>query len=185
MAQHKQKKRALPLITCIAVAAVFLSIFSAYAFQDPGEGNHPPQEITATDSCMTCGMFPAHFPEWQSQVIFQDGFMASFDGCKCMFRYLLNMQKFDQSHSADQVAAIWVKDHATNEWTDGKIATYVVGSSKMGPMGKELIPFAAPESANAFQKENGGAIESYSGITMATIKPLMGPMGMHKKMQGM
>lgn len=184
MAHHKPNNRVFPLITFLAAAALFLSVFTASASQDAGAG-HPPQEITATDSCKTCGMFPAHFPEWQSQVIFQDGLMASFDGCKCMFRYLLNMPKFDPNHSADQVAAIWVKDHATGEWIDGKTATYVVGSSVMGPMGKELIPFAAHESAVAFQKENGGAMESFGNIGMATIKPLMGGMGMHKKMQGM
>ena len=145
----------------------------------------PPQQITDTHSCMTCGMFPAHFPEWQSQVIFTDGFMASFDGCKCMFRYLLNMQKFDAHHTPDQVAAVWVKDFGTQEWIDGKAATYVIASSVMGPMGKELIPFAARENAEAFQKENGGTIAHYDSIDISTIKPMMGGMGMHKKMHGM
>ena len=46
-------------------------------------------------------------------------------------------------------------------------------------------PFAARENAEAFQKENGGTIAHYDSIDISTIKPMMGGMGMHKKMHGM
>lgn len=139
-----------------------------------------PQTITEKMSCAACGMYPHRYPQWQTQVIFTDGSMAAFDGNKCMFRFLLNMQKFAPERQPDQIAAIWVKDFKTGKWLDGKAAHYVIDSKELGPMGKELIPFATRAMAEEFQKANGGTIETYANINMATLKPLMG--GMHRQM---
>ncbi len=139
-----------------------------------------PQAITEKMSCAACGMFPHRYPQWQTQVIFTDGTMAAFDGSKCMFRFLLNMQKFAPERKAEQVAAVWVKDFKTGAWLDGKTAHYVIDSKELGPMGKELIPFGTRAAAEEFQKANGGTIEPYANISMATIKSLMG--GMHMQM---
>lgn len=140
-----------------------------------------PQTITEGMSCAACGMYPYRYPQWQTQVIFTDGTMSAFDGNKCMFRYLLNLQQFAPERKAEQVAAVWVKDFKTGAWLDGKTAHYVVGSKEMGPMGKELIPFATRAAAEEFQQANGGAIETYANISVATLKPLMGG-GMHMQM---
>lgn len=163
------------LILTIVSAAMLLACGLALAAAPE------PQTITEKTSCAACGMYPHRYPQWQSQVIFTDGTMAAFDGCKCMFRFLLNMQKFAPEHHPEQVAAIWVKDFKTGKWLDGKTAQYVIDSKEMGPMGKELIPFASRADAEEFQKANGGAIEPYANISMATIKPLMGG-GMHMQM---
>jgi nitrous oxide reductase accessory protein NosL len=139
-----------------------------------------PQTITEKMSCAACGMYPHRYPQWQTQVIFTDGTMSAFDGNKCMFRFLLNLQKFAPERKAEQVAAVWVKDFKTGAWLDGKTAHYVIDSKELGPMGKELIPFATRAAAEEFQKANGGTIETYANISMATLKPLMG--GMHMQM---
>jgi len=139
-----------------------------------------PQTITEGMSCAACGMYPHRYPQWQTQVVFTDGTMAAFDGNKCMFRFLLNMQKFAPERKVEQVAAIWVKDFKTGKWLDGKAAHYVIDSKEMGPMGKELIPFATRAAAEEFQKANGGTIETFANISMDTIRPLMG--GMHMQM---
>ena len=161
-------------ITLAVLAAILLIIGMSLPAR---AGQHDPQTITETTPCAVCAMYPYRYPAWQSQVIFTDNSMAAFDGCKCMFRFLLNMQAFTQDHKADQVAAVWVKDFAGSTWIDGKTAYYVIGSSEMGPMGKELIPFASREAAEAFQKTKGGTVAPYASITMDTVKPLMG--GMH------
>ena len=145
-----------------------------------------PQDITSTMSCPTCGMYPAKYPAWQTQVIFTDNSHVAFDGGKCMFRYLLNTKQFDPNRTSEDIAQVLVKDFLSGTWIDGKKAAYVVGSSVMGPMGKELIPFSSLSSAQAFQQQNGGSIAHYEEITMATVKPLMGGMMHHKKkMPGM
>jgi nitrous oxide reductase accessory protein NosL len=162
----------------LALFTTTMLLATPLAFAAPPE----PQAITEKMSCATCGMYPQRYPQWQTQVIFTDGTMAAFDGGKCMFRFLLNMQQFAPERKAEQVMVVLVKDFSTGVWLDGKAAHYVIGSKEMGPMGKELIPFASRTAAEEFQKENGGVIETYANISMTTIKSLMGGMHLHMKM---
>src|SRR5210317_107667 len=41
-----------------------------------------PQVIPQGVTCGKCGMYPASYPRWQSQIIFKEGTMTPFDGCK-------------------------------------------------------------------------------------------------------
>jgi nitrous oxide reductase accessory protein NosL len=140
----------------------------------------PPQVIPDTVSCGNCGMYPARYPKWQTQIVFTDGSMMPFDGCKCMFGFMFQMDRYDTRHTIDDVAAVWVKDYGSGDWMQAAAASYVVGSDVMGPMGKELIPFGAHADAVAFQKENNGTLAEYDSIDMDTLKALMHGM----KMQG-
>ena len=139
-----------------------------------------PQTIPDGMSCGVCGMHPAKFVKWQTQVIFTDGAMVPFDGAKDMFKYILNMKKYDKKHTSKDITAIWVKDFNNGEWLDGKAVSYVVGSSEMGPMGKELIPFGNAPEALAFKKEKSGMIMNYDDVNMDDVKKL--GMGGMKKM---
>ena len=137
-----------------------------------------PQVIPASITCGKCGMYPAKYPQWQTQVVFKDGSMTPFDGCKCLFGFLLNMSQYDNAHSTDDVAVVWVKDFNSGEWLEAEGAYFVVGSSEMGPMGKELIPFGKKSEATRFQEKNGGTLVMYSAIDMEVLRPLMGGMKM-------
>jgi len=180
MHTRQTNKSATLWLIITGLTAILLGCPLAMAAKDnPARtAGQKPQTITEGMSCATCGMYPHSFPKWQTQVIFTDGTMAAFDGGKCMFRFLLNLQKFAPERRADQIAAVWVKDFKTGQWLDGKAAHYVIDSKEMGPMGKELIPFATSASAEEFQKANGGTIKTYANINMNTIKPLMGGMQM-------
>lgn len=162
----------IKFVTFIIVASL---ISISHGSQDP---INTPQEITENLSCGKCGMFPAKYPKWQTQVVFTDGAMAPFDGCKCMFGFLFKMNQFDQQHTAGDVASIWVREFNSGDWIDAKEAHYVIGSDEMGPMGKELIPFSNIATAETFQKEHGGNVAMYDSISMETLKPLMGKMNM-------
>ena len=136
-------------------------------------------EIPADVSCGKCGMFPAKYPRWQSQIIFKDGSMTPFDGCKCMFNFLMAVEKFDKTHSSEDVQVVWVKDFDSGAWINAVDAHYVVGSDMMGPMGKELIPFADSGAAMKFNQAHGGAMMQYAEITPEVLKGLgMGGMKM-------
>ena len=141
-------------------------------------------KIPTDVSCGKCGMFPAKYPRWQSQVIFKDGSMTPFDGCKCMFNFLQAVEKYDKAHTAADVQVVWVKDFDSGAWINGSDAYYVVGSDMMGPMGKELIPFAENSAAMKFHQEHGGSMMRYGEITPEVLKGLgMGGMKMkHMKM---
>lgn len=143
-----------------------------------------PQEIPDNVTCGKCGMSPARYPQWQTQIVFADGSMVPFDGCRCMFGYLFNMAQYDTSHTKDDVATVWVKDFHSGTWIQAPVANFVVGSDVMGPMGKELIPFSDHAGALAFQQEHGGRVAEYDAISMETITSLMGGMEMPMKMKG-
>jgi nitrous oxide reductase accessory protein NosL len=138
-----------------------------------------PMVIPSNITCGKCGMYPARFPQWQSQIIFTDGMMTPFDGCKCMFNFMNSMDKFDKAHARNDIAVSWVKDFNSGKWLNAEDAFYIVGSQKMGPMGKELIPFSDQTAAMQFKGEHGGAIMSYTEITPDVLKSLMGGMKKH------
>lgn len=179
----RQTNKSCTLLIMVMVLAAVMAVGSPAPAAENNSARGiglEPQTITEGMTCATCGMYPHRYPQWQTQIIFSDGTMAAFDGCKCMFRYILNLQKFAPARQPEQIAAIWVKDFKTGQWLDGKSAHYVVGSKEMGPMGKELIPFATKASAEEFQKAKGGTIKTYATINMDTIHQLMG--GMHMPM---
>jgi copper chaperone NosL len=169
----------LILILLVTISLSLIMISTGQGSQDVSA----PQEITKDISCAKCGMFPAKYPKWQTQIVFNDGEMAPFDGCKCMFGFLFKMSEYDKKHTSADVGDVWVREFNTGDWIDAKKAHYVIGSGEMGPMGKELIPFADAESAETFQKEHGGQIAQYDAINMETLKPLMGKMHMNGKMK--
>ena len=171
---------AVKFVTFIFCLAISMALYNT----TQASTDVTPQVIPDDVKCGKCGMFPAHYPQWQTQIIFKDGSMTPFDGCKCMFGFMNNMQKFDTAHTKDDIAAIFVRDFNTGDWLDAKTAHFVIGSDAMGPMGKELIPFKDEQSAEAFQKEHGGDMAAFDAITMETLKPLMGKMNGHMKMEG-
>jgi nitrous oxide reductase accessory protein NosL len=155
-----------------SVIAVLL-FFSVGLGGRAGAAERPPaQPIAESMSCGVCGMYPARFPEWQTQLIFKDGTMVPFDGAKDMFKYLLDMAEYTKARVKEDVVAVWVKDHATGEWIEAEKANFVVGSKAVGPMGSELVPFASARTAQEFQRKNGGSVIPFVNITLAMITRL-------------
>jgi len=159
--------------------ALLLSLLLGVGEISGATGKPQPQVILDKMSCGVCGMYPARFPDWQTQIIFKDGLMVPFDGCKDMFKYLLNLAAYNKGQTRAAVAAIWVKSHDSGAWLDGETAYYVLGSSAMGPMGAELVPFAGAPAAKEFQSKNGGVVSRFSEITLEAVNKLgMGGMKM-------
>jgi len=176
-----------PRTSALNALALFALIILNMAVIPPTSAAEQPAPMTITDemSCGVCGMFPAKFVKWQTQIIFSDGTMVPFDGSKDMFKYILDMAQYDPKHSADDIAAIWVKVFDTGLWINGREATFVVGSKVMGPMGRELIPFKNSAEAENFKKSNGGMIKVFDDISMDDIKGLgMSGMKTEGKMPG-
>ncbi|MDH3329227.1 MAG: nitrous oxide reductase accessory protein NosL [Desulfobulbaceae bacterium] len=166
--------KCITFAACLTITLLFYQ--GATATQDV------PQVIADDLVCGKCGMYPARYPQWQTQIIFNDGSMSAFDGSKCMFGFMNNMNEYDKVHTKDDIAKIWVRDFNSSEWLDAKSAHFVVGSDVMGPMGKELIPFQEQSAAESFQQEHGGQLAAFDSINMETLKPLMGKMQMQGKM---
>lgn len=123
-----------------------------------------PPEISAEQTCPVCGMYPARYTQWQAQIVFKDGQTVAFDGCKHMFRFLLAPSAYPQHRRQANLLAVWVRDFKSGAWIDGQRAPFVVGSDELGPMGKEIIPFAELPEAEAFIAAKGGRLVHFQEI---------------------
>lgn len=147
------------LVIMMALSVVALTALASDAY--------PPRPITKSERCPVCGMYPAGYPKWHSQIVFTDGEHSSFDSPIEMFRFIHNMAKYDSRHSAAQIGQIYVPDYETGEWLNARDAVYVVGSKVSGPMGADLPAFANEERAKGFIKQSGGEVLDFAQVTSA------------------
>ncbi len=139
-------------------------------------GDRPVQEPLQAgkkDLCPVCGMFVHKYPNWQAQIVFSDGTRAFFDGAKDMFKYLLDMKKYNPRKSRGDIAAFWVTDYYTTKWIDGERAHYVLGSDVLGPMGHELVPHGSGKAARTFASDHAGErILNFNEVDLKLIEGL-------------
>ena len=157
--------QALTLIT-VLVLALTLSLI-AYG------GEKKPIKPSQKDKCPVCGMFVAKYPDFLAEIIFKDGTYAVFDGTKDLFKYYLNLKKYNPSQRLEDVDSLYVKDYYNLTLIDGYKAHYVMGSDIYGPMGKELIPLEKESDAKEFLKDHKGkSILKFREITAEVLKDL-------------
>jgi nitrous oxide reductase accessory protein NosL len=118
-------------------------------------------------------MFVAKYPEWTASIQFKDGSRSYFDGVKDLLKFYQTPDKFGSRAGRDAMASILVKDYYSLEMVDGRSAFYVLGSDVLGPMGKELIPFARRDDAAAFLKDHRGSrILRFSELDAGVLRQL-------------
>ncbi|MCE5245149.1 MAG: nitrous oxide reductase accessory protein NosL [Desulfobacteraceae bacterium] len=132
-----------------------------------------PGKPTREDKCPVCGMFVAKFPDFEAQIVFKNGGRVFFDGAKDLFKYALDVKKYQPEKSADDIAAIYVTDYYSLNPVDAGKAFYVLGSNVYGPMGKELIPFEKESDAKEFMTDHGGkAVLTFTAVSAGTLEGL-------------
>jgi nitrous oxide reductase accessory protein NosL len=135
-------------------------------------GNSAPKP-GARDKCPVCGMLVAGFANWASTIVFKDGSHIFFDGPKDMFKYLLDLKRYNSSKQPGDIEAIFVTDYYKVVSIDGRKAWYVVGSDVLGPMGDEIVPMEKESDARAFMKDHKGKkILTFQEVTPDIIKGL-------------
>jgi len=151
---------------CIFLILCCLTGSLAYAAPKPVQPN-------AKDKCPVCGMFVAKYPDFAAQIQFRDGSRAHFDGAKDMFKYHQNLSRYAPGKKAADISAIFVSNYYDLAMVDGFKAFYVTGSDVMGPMGRELIPFARESEARDFLKDHKGkSVLRFNEVTPTIIKLL-------------
>jgi nitrous oxide reductase accessory protein NosL len=155
----------------LILASLLLSVASLLSAQSkPAQKAKGP---TPKGSCAVCGMYVANFPDWAAVVSFRDGTQAWFDGPKDLFTYLLDLKRYAAKRNASDITAIQVKDYYGLKHIDARRAFYVLGSDVMGPMGKELVPFATEAGAKDFLKDHRGQkVLPFQEISVDTLKGL-------------
>lgn len=106
--------------------------------------------LTPKDKCPVCGMFVAKYQKWVAEIVFKDGSYVVFDGCKDMFKYYFNMEKYTKKKSRDDIAEIYVTEYYTLKIHKAADVLFIVGSDVLGPMGHELIPVKGEDAAKIF-----------------------------------
>ena len=148
-----------------AIYLMFLSVPLSVA------ADKKPVEVRKSDKCPVCGMFVAMYKNWRAQIIFADNSYAVFDGPKDMFRYYLNVKKYNPAKTASDISNIYVTEYYTTEMVDARKVFFVQGSDVNGPMGSELIPLATEAAAKDFMKDHKGSrILKFSEVTGENLK---------------
>lgn len=125
------------------------------------------------EKCPVCGMFVARYPEWIAVVRFRDGSRAVFDGAKDLFRFLLDVPRYAPSRTRADVRDAFVSDYYAVRQVDAREAWFVLGGDVLGPMGRELVPFATEAAAREFLADHHGArVLRFADVTAAILREL-------------
>ncbi len=151
-------------------------IFLIFSLAAVAGGAEPENSPEARTKCPVCGMFVHMFADWNARIEFNDSTYAVFDGSKDMFKYYLDVEKYNPSKKKEDVRGISVKDYYSKESMNARKAFYVVWSDIYGPMGHEPIPFEKEKDAKKFLKEHKGKrILRFKDIDPKLIKSLDNP----------
>jgi nitrous oxide reductase accessory protein NosL len=115
-------------------------------------------------ACVQCSMDRTRFAHSRMVVEYDDGSSSGVCSIHCAAADLLK-------NKGKKVAALKVADYGTKELTDARKATWVVGGKVKGVMtGIPKWAFAKKADAQAFIKENGGAITTFDKMLRASKK---------------
>jgi len=134
---------------------------------DPSSGLaiHEPRSVPDDARCPVCGMYPARYPHWAAQTIFEDGATQFFDSPVNLLVFLRNPARYS-GYAATDIVASFVNDVPHGTWIRADEAFYVHGSSALGPMREGNLPtFSSRETAERFAAERGGAVLTLNQIS--------------------
>jgi nitrous oxide reductase accessory protein NosL len=173
MKRTNKKEVGSSLTLTLTLSLVCVLTLSLALFTDVYSGDRKPIKPTPKDKCPVCGMFVAKYPDFLAEILYKDGSSAFFDGTKDMFKYYLNLKKYQPSKKISDIDSIYVTDYYHLTLIDGLSAYYVTGSDIYGPMGRELIPFEKEADAKEFMKDHQGkSVLRFKEITYEIVQGL-------------
>ncbi|MBF0563629.1 MAG: nitrous oxide reductase accessory protein NosL [Nitrospirae bacterium] len=128
-----------------------------------------PLKPTSKDKCPVCGMLVHPYTQWSAQIIFKDGTYAFFDGPKDMFKYYLDIPKYNKSKTSADISDIYVTEYYSTKVMKADGVTFVSGSDVMGPMGKELVAITNDKVKTFTSDHKGVKALKFSEVTDADI----------------
>jgi len=113
-----------------------------------------PIKIESHKECPLCGMYPARYPEFNCQIVFEDGSYEAFDSAIGLMVYLLFTD--NTGIKLKSIAKIYFKDYLKERWLEAGKTFFVTGSEIMGPMGVEFLPVDSEQAAKELKKQEKG-----------------------------
>ncbi|WP_247005395.1 nitrous oxide reductase accessory protein NosL [Halorientalis litorea] len=107
--------------------------------------------VPSDANCPVCNMVPAEYPDWNAQVVHEDGERAFFDTAGCMVTYYALPDEFAATDAP--ITGVWVTDFETRERVDGTTAHYALETDSErvnDPMRRNPAPFADRADAVAY-----------------------------------
>ena len=118
-------------------------------------------------------MYPARFPRWAAQIVFEDGAAHFFDSPVDLFMFLDKPASFGSTRTAAEAAAMYVADFRNGTWLPARQAVFVRDSRARGPMrGPDLPAFADTAAAQAFIAEQGGRALAFEQVDASVVTSL-------------
>lgn len=145
------------------------------------------EDVPTDAKCPVCGMMPHNHPEWNAQIVFQDGETIHLDVPKDTFTYLFNEEQYyPDGKTRDDVARIYFTEYYTTEFVEMNDDLYFVeGSDITGPMGTDLVPVQGRENADTFATDHGGTVLAPDDVTPELVADLKDMGSMDGSMGGM
>jgi copper chaperone NosL len=156
------------------IAALTIAVTSLMSCSDKTEQQqmlHKAVAMESADECHLCGMLITRFDGPKGEVFRKETGDQVFKFCSTrdMFSYYLdpeNKRNVAQMLVHDMSKMPWGSDSIDDKYfIDAKTAWYVVGSEKTGAMGDTLASFSQQSDAQAFAKEFGGKVISFTDIS--------------------
>ncbi len=137
-----------------------------------------PLQIAPDAQCPVCGMYPARYPKFNCEIIFQDGSYEALDSAQCLFIYLLFPEKINVR--LKPVSRIYFKNYLNAKWLAAGKTFFVVGSTITGPMGPEFIAVDSVDTARLVKESGRGKeIIPYSKVTRSYMTKAAGKGWLH------
>ena len=127
----------MKILTLLMLVFIFVSCRSE-------RGAGPVEIHYSEDVCDKCKMIISE-KEYSAQYVLLDGDARKFDDIGCMVEYLKENER-----EVSSILAVYVRDHVTGEWIDGKAAVYFRGETIRTPMGYGIAAFSSEESLRRF-----------------------------------
>ena len=136
-----------------------------------------PRAVPEAARCPVCGMYPARYLKWGSQIIYADGATHFFDSPADLMLFLREPARYAKDHTAaiprEEIAALYVTDYGGGQWVPAREAFFVLGSSIKGPMRSPDLPaFADETAAQAFIAEQGGRALHFDQVDASVVAGL-------------
>lgn len=112
-------------------------------------------QISATDRCPVCGMFPAKQPKSAAALVLADGRTFYFCGNGCLLRTWRATPVYLKA-PREAIQRMVVQDYFTGQPVDAIKAWWVAGSDVIGPMGPAIVALGSEQAAARFQARHGG-----------------------------
>jgi nitrous oxide reductase accessory protein NosL len=146
--------------------SLLVPVLAAALAAAPARADHHLADAQAHASCRTCGMDRAKFASSRMIVEYEDGSKLAACSLHCVAVELA--VQIDRTPVALRVA-----DLGTQALVDAEKATWVVGGARPGVMTRRgKWAFAERAAAEAFARENGGAVVSFDDAMKAAYEDM-------------